>query len=59
MLLYIVLVCILFCHITFSNILFTSYFILFVFVSDDGGRPKHVVQDDKTNKLIKVYLIDL
>jgi hypothetical protein len=33
--------------------------ILFVFVPDDGGRPKHVVQDNKTNKLVKAYLIDL
>jgi hypothetical protein len=32
--------------------------ILFLFVPDDGRRPKHVVQD-KTNKLIKAYLIDL
>jgi hypothetical protein len=37
-----------------------SYFIiLFVFVPDDGWRPKHVVQDNKINKLIKLYLIDL
>jgi hypothetical protein len=36
-----------------------SYFILFVFATDDGGMPKRAVQDNKTNKLIKVYLIDL